>query len=309
MADFATGASPDPADCLNMLVKRRMSVAMTQTLLSIGHGFTAREFGKHVQTKGWRVIGTTRSRDRASDLAEIGVEPLVWPGADLSDAIASATHILISAAPGEDGDAFLNAYRDQLMVSDVQWIGYLSTTGVYGDHDGAWVDESTPVDPLTKRGQIRFKAENAWLETGLPVHVFRLAGIYGPGRGPFEKIRKGTARLIIKEGQVFGRVHIEDIAQTLYASTQKPNPGAIYNVSDDEPAPPQDIISHAADLLGVPHPPRVAFEDADLGPMARSFYSECKRVKNDRIKEELGVELKYKGFKEALAAILETESA
>lgn len=282
---------------------------MTQTLLSIGHGFTAREFGKHVTAKGWRVIGTTRSRDRTGALKELGVDPLVWPGADLSEAISQATHILISAAPSEAGDAFLNAYREQLLASDVQWIGYLSTTGVYGDHGGAWVDEATPVDPLTKRGQIRFAAENAWLETDLPVHVFRLAGIYGPGRGPFEKIRKGTARLIIKEGQVFGRVHIEDIAQTLYASIQRPNPGAIYNVSDDEPAPPQDIITYAADLLGEPHPPRVAFEDADLGPMARSFYSECKRVKNDRIKDELGVDLKYKGYKAALQAILETESA
>ena len=309
MAENTVGASPVPAECLNPPDKRRMSEGMKQTLLSIGHGFTAREFGKFVQDKGWRVIGTTRSRDRASTLSEMGVEPLVWPGADLSEAIASATHILISAAPSEDGDAFLNAYREQLEASDVQWIGYLSTTGVYGDHGGAWVDEGTPVDPLTKRGQIRFRAETAWLETGLPVHVFRLAGIYGPGRGPFEKIRKGTARLIIKEGQVFGRVHIADIAQTLYASTQKPNPGALYNVSDDEPAPPQDIISHAADLMGVPHPPRVPFEDADLGPMARSFYSECKRVKNDRIKDELGVKLKYKGYKEALAAILEAENA
>lgn len=282
---------------------------MTETLLSIGHGFTAREFGAQVQNHGWRVIGTTRSETKAQTLRDIGVEPLIWPGDDLKDAISQASHILVSAAPNADGDAFFNEYREQLLASDrLKWIGYLSTTGVYGDHNGAWVDETTPVVPSTKRGQHRVTAEQQWLQSNLPVHVFRLAGIYGPGRGPFEKLRNGTARLVKKKGQVFGRIHIEDIAQSLFASTQAPNPGRTYNLSDDEPTAPEDILTYAAKLLNMPAPPEVDFETADMTPMARSFYSECKRVRNDRMKDELGITLKYPGYKEALDAILKAET-
>ena len=283
---------------------------MTATLLSIGHGFTAREFGTFVQSHDWRVIGTTRSESKAQHLTDLGVEPLVWPGSDLSGAIRAATHILVSAAPDEHGDAFFNAYQDQLSAApNLRWVGYLSTTGVYGDHGGAWVDEDTPVVPTTKRGQHRVVAEKQWLNSDLPVHVFRLAGIYGAGRGPFEKLRNGTARLVKKSGQIFGRIHIEDIAQSLYASTQFPNPGRIYNLSDDEPAAPEDILTYAAELLNMPLPPSVDFETADMKPMARSFYSECKRVRNDRMKDELGVKLKYTGYKEALNAILKAEQS
>lgn len=281
---------------------------MTNTLLSIGHGFTAREFGSFVQAKGWHVVGTTRSGEKAAEINELGAKAAIWPGSDLKDHIAEATHILISASPTKDGDQFLAEYGEALQESQkLHWIGYLSTTGVYGDHGGAWVDEDTPVKPSTKRGQYRVAAEDAWLASGLPVHVFRLAGIYGPGRGPFEKLRNGTARLVKKPGQVFGRIHIEDIAQSLYASILSPNPGRIYNLSDDEPAAPEDILRYAADLLGMPRPPEVDFETADMTPMARSFYSECKRVRNDRMKTELGVTLKYPGYKEALDAILESE--
>ena len=281
---------------------------MTNTLLSIGHGFTAREFGSFVQAKGWHVVGTTRSGEKAAEINELGAKAAIWPGSDLKDHIAEATHILISASPTKDSDQFLAEYGEALQESQkLHWIGYLSTTGVYGDHGGAWVDEDTPVKPSTKRGQYRVAAEDAWLASGLPVHVFRLAGIYGPGRGPFEKLRNGTARLVKKPGQVFGRIHIEDIAQSLYASILSPNPGRIYNLSDDEPAAPEDILGYAADLLGMPKPPEVDFETAEMTPMARSFYSECKRVKNDRMKTELGVTLKYPGYKDALDAILESE--
>lgn len=281
---------------------------MTHTLLSIGHGFTAREFGTFVQANGWQIIGTTRTDVKARELQGLSVESVVWPGSDLGPAIAKATHILVSAAPDAHGDFFLNEYREQLLASkSLEWIGYLSTTGVYGDHGGAWVDEETPVAPTTKRGQFRATAETDWLASGLPVHVFRLAGIYGAGRGPFEKLRSGTARLVKKHGQVFGRVHIEDIAQSLFASTQLPNPGRIYNLSDDEPASPEDILGYAAKLLGVTLPPEVDFDAADMTPMARSFYSECKRVRNDRMKSELGITLKYPGYKEALDAILKAE--
>lgn len=281
---------------------------MTNHLLTIGHGFTAKEFGTFVQQRGWTVTGTTRSIDKADSLRGLGVAPIIWPGSDLSEAIKQATHILVSASPDENGDHFLNDYRTTLETSgNLKWIGYLSTTGVYGDHGGAWVDEETVVDPTTRRGQIRAGAENAWLASGLPVHVFRLAGIYGSGRGPFAKLRNGTARLIHKPGQVFGRIHVEDIAQCLYASTERPNPGRIYNISDDQPAPPEDILRYAAELLGMELPPEEDFETAEMSPMARSFYAECKRVRNDRMKEELGITLKYPGYKDALDAIFAVE--
>ena len=189
-----------------------------------------------------------------------------------------------------------------------EWVGYLSTTGVYGDHQGAWVDEGTPLTPSTRRGQWRKEAEAAWAAIpDLPLHIFRLAGIYGPGRGPFAKVRAGTARRVIKDGQVFSRIHVEDIAQVLAASIGRPNPGAVYNVCDNDPAPPQDVIGHAAELLGLPLPPAEPFEDAEMTPMARSFYAESKKVRNDRIKDELGVTLRYPSYREGLAALLAAE--
>ena len=172
----------------------------------------------------------------------------------------SATHLLISAAPNADGDPVLNALREDIArhAPNLEWVGYLSTTGVYGDAKGGWVDESSPLKPATKRGQMRVAAEADWQSIpNLPLHIFRLAGIYGPGRGPFSKVRAGTARRIIKEGQVFSRIHVEDIAQILVASIAEPNAGAIYNMCDDDPAPPQDVIAHAAELLGLPLPEEV----------------------------------------------------
>ncbi|WP_424966390.1 SDR family oxidoreductase [Dinoroseobacter sp. S375] len=288
---------------------------MTQTLLSFGHGYSARALARRLLPRDWRVIGTTRSAEKAEALRAEGVEPRIWPGSDLAEEIAAASHILISAAPGAHGDPVLETYRDALASAapGLAWVGYLSTTGVYGDHQGAWVDENTPLTPATRRGQARVAAETAWralaAETGLPLHIFRLAGIYGPGRGPFSKVRNGTARRIIKQGQVFSRTHVEDIAQILAASIARPNPGAAYNVCDDDPAPPEDVIAHAAELLGLPIPPAVAFETAEMTPMARSFYAESKKVRNDRIKDELGVTLRYPSYRDGLAALLAEETA
>ena len=281
---------------------------MTHTLLSFGHGYSARALTKLLLPKGWRVIGTTRSAEKADELRASGVEPFIWPTDDMSAAIKAADHILISAGPNEDGDPTLNLLRDQIAQkgSALRWVGYLSTTGVYGNFDGAWVDETTPLNPTTKRGQARKNAEEEWSEIpDLPLHIFRLAGIYGPGRGPFSKVRKGTARRIIKEGQVFSRIHVDDIAQILAASIAQPNVGAAYNMCDDDPAPPQDVIAYAADLLGLPVPPAIAFEDAEFTPMARSFYAENKKVRNDRIKSELGVKLLYPTYREGLQALLD----
>ena len=282
--------------------------SMTKTLLSIGHGFSARALAPLLIRRGWRVIGTTRSPAKSGQLERQGVETLIWPGHRLP--LEQVSHLLTSVAPKDDGDPVLNEMADRLRrARNLEWVGYLSTTGVYGDHAGGWVDEDAPLTPSTKRGQARVDAEAAWAELGLPLHIFRLAGIYGPGRGPFAKVRNGTARRIIKENQVFSRIHVEDIAATVLASIERPNPGAIYNVCDDDPAPPQDVIAHAAELLGLPVPPAVPFEEADMSPMARSFYSDSKRVKNERIKAELGVRLKYPDYKTGLAALLAEETA
>lgn len=276
-------------------------------LLSFGHGFSAQALSRLIAGNGWRVTGTTRSAERADVVKASGAAALIWPGASISDALASADALLISAAPGRDGDPVLAELKEEIAkrADQFDWVGYLSTTGVYGDHKGGWVDEGTALSPATQRGQARVEAEAAWQEIpGLPLHIFRLAGIYGPGRGPFAKVRSGKARRIIKKGQVFSRIHVEDIAAVLLASLHAPNPGAIYNLCDDDPAPPQDVISYAAHLLGLPEPPAEDFETAEMTPMARSFYAESKKVRNDRIKNELGVVLKYPDYKTGLQALL-----
>lgn len=287
---------------------------MTGVLLSLGHGFSAKALSRRLISQGWRVLGTTRSAGKAEAIAATGVEPLLWPLADAEAALDQASHILVSAAPDEAGDPVLGLYRDAIAVraENLQWVGYLSTTGVYGDRQGGWVTEEDSLTPATRRGEMRVAAEGAWRElheeAGLPLHIFRLAGIYGPGRGPFAKVRAGSARRIVKPGQVFSRIHVEDIASVLDASIARPNPGAIYNVCDDDPAPPEDVIAHAAGLLGLPVPPAIPIEEAEMTPMARSFYAESKRVSNARIKRELGVTLRYPDYRAGLAALLAEES-
>lgn len=280
---------------------------MYKALLSIGHGFSARALSDLLIAEGWRVIGTTRSAEKAEKLKAQGIEAAIWPGNALP--ISDVTHLLTSVAPNDESDPVLSRHSEELKAAkNLEWVGYLSTTGVYGDHGGAWVDEDTPLTPSTKRGEARTRAESEWSQLDLPLHIFRLAGIYGPGRGPFSKVRSGKARRIIKEGQVFSRTHVEDIAQVLYASIKHPNPGRAYNVCDDDPAPPQDVIAYAAELLGVPVPEAVNIEDAEMSEMARSFYAESKRVRNDRIKDELGVKLKYPDYKSGLRSLLALEN-
>lgn len=278
------------------------------TLLSLGHGYSARALARRLVPQGWRIHATTRSAEKAEALKAEGVIPHVFPGEDLSAALGEATHLLVSAGPDEAGDPMLRELGDAIAAraGALDWAGYLSTTGVYGDHTGGWVDEATPLTPSTRRGRWRVAAEAEWQAIpGLPLHIFRLAGIYGPGRGPFSKVRSGKARRIVKPGQVFSRIHVEDIAQVLEASIRRPNPGAVYNLCDDDPAPPQDVIAHAAELLGLPLPPEEDFAEAEMTPMARSFYAESKRVRNDRIKDELGVRLFYPTYREGLAALLD----
>lgn len=280
---------------------------MTQTLLSIGHGYSAQALAELLLPLGWHVIGTTRSAARATDLARTGVEPVIWPGNPLP--LDRATHLLTSVAPGPDGDPVLATLGDQITAAThLDWVGYLSTVGVYGDHRGGWVDEDTATAPSTARGRARVSAENAWQAIApARLHILRLAGIYGPGRGPFAKLRAGTAQRIIKPGQVFSRIHRDDIGSALLACIQSDQGHAVYNLCDDAPAPPQDVIAYAAELLGMDPPPEVPFDTAELSPMARSFYSESKRVHNDRIKRDLGWLPRYPDYQSGLRAILKGE--
>ena len=284
---------------------------MTQPhLFSFGHGYSAQALARRLLPSGWAITGTTRSADKAQEFDSTSVTPLVLGQDPILPQLSQATHLLVSAAPGPDGDPMLQHYRDELVkaASHLTWLGYLSTTGVYGDHAGDWVTEETALAPATKRGIARVEAEAAWQsfarDLGLNLSIFRLAGIYGPGRGPFAKVRSGKARRIIKPGQIFSRIHVEDIAQVVEAAIHRPELSGIYNVCDDLPVPPQDVIGYAAELLGLPLPPEEDFGTADMTPMARSFYAESKKVSNEKMKRDLDVKLIYPDYKTGLKALL-----
>jgi nucleoside-diphosphate-sugar epimerase len=281
-------------------------------LVCFGLGYSSQVFARRMLARGWQVFGTTRSEGSVKNLCDEGFDVALFtgeaPGEEVREALSAATHALVSIAPGAKGDAVLAHHGGDLASAPaLQWIGYLSTVGVYGDHGGEWVDEEAALNPKSERSIVRVAAEKAWVEfgsrTGKAVQLFRLAGIYGPGRGPLETVRHGKARRIVKRDQVFNRIHVEDIASVLEASIAHPRPGAIYNVCDDEPAPPQDVVAFAAEMLGVEPPPEVAFEDADLSPMGRSFYGENKRVSNARIKHELGVKLACPSYREGIRSL------
>lgn len=276
------------------------------TLYCAGYGYSAAALAKRMIARGWRVKGTTSRDAKRAEMAALGVEAVSWP--PNAEDMEGATHLLVSAGPDADGDPTLRDARDVITNTRFDWVGYLSTTGVYGNHDGGWVDEDTPLTPATRRGELRVKAEAQWRGLDAPLHIFRLAGIYGPGRGPFSKIRNGTARRIEKPGQVFSRIHRDDIAAALEASIAAPNPVRAYNLCDDEAAPPQDVIAHAARLLGVEPPPLTPIDQVEMTPMAASFYAESKRVSNKRLREELGVDLKHPTYREGLAATLAEET-
>jgi hypothetical protein len=282
-----------------------------------GLGYSAETLGRRLAAKGWSIAGTARDLGNIDRLRGQGYEVCRFAGeqgnAEVSKGLAGTTHLLLSIPPGTDGDPVLRHYRDQLAsLSTLDWIGYLSTVGVYGNHAGAVVDETTMPRPNNERTKARVVAESGWLafgeEIGRPTQVFRLAGIYGPGRSAFDKLRAGTARRIVKPGQVFNRVHVEDIASVLEASIARPRAGAIYNVADDEPAPPAEVIAYAAELLGMEPPPEVPFERAELSPMARSFYDDSRRISNALIKSELGVRLAHPNYREGLKALLRPHS-
>lgn len=261
--------------------------------------------------RGWSVAGTVRGADKAARLREEGFETHVFGDAPLADpaaALEGTTHLLASVPPDADGDPVLRAHGDDILdTRGLTWIGYLSTTGVYGDRAGGWVDETSVRDASTGRGRRRVMAEDGWQalgqRCGVAVHLFRLAGIYGPGRNQLKSLAEGTAKRIDKPGQVFSRIHVDDIAAVLAAAATSGLGSRAFNVCDDEPAPPAEVVAYAAELLGVAPPPMVPFEDADLSPMGRSFYSESKRVSNAALKDVLGVRLAYPSYREGLAAL------
>lgn len=284
-------------------------------LFCFGPGFVAKRLAGALHGDGLRVSGTCRDAEKRPALEEFGIEPVPFDGAAPlgAGALEDVTHVVLSIPPGADGDPVLRHHAETLAgLKTLEWVGYLSATSVYGDSGGALVDEDAPLRATTERGQRRIAAERDWMslcaDRGVPVHVFRLAGIYGPGRSPFDALRAGTARRVGAPGHLFSRTHVDDIVTVLLASMAKPRPGAVYNVCDDRPAESAEVTAYAAELLGIDPPPPVPLEEAELSPMARSFYQDRRLIDNSRIKSELGVDLRYPDYRAGLTSILAEEA-
>ena len=281
-----------------------------------GAGFSGLETGKHLSAAGHKVAGTTRSAEKFDRLAAQGMEPFVFDGTSLSDAVLArletVTQLVMSIGPDEGGDPLVPVLRSQLFgaLKNLQWIGYLSTVGVYGDHDGGWVDEETVCKPVSQRSVQRLEAEQAWqefaAEMNVPLAILRLSGIYGPGRNTFVNLASGTAKRIIKPNQVFNRIHVSDIASAVLHLGSK-NTGGLFNVTDNEPAPPQDVVTYAANLMGVTPPQEIAYDEAQMSPMARSFYGEVKKVSNAKLRGT-GFEFQYPNYRVALNALWDNQN-
>ncbi|WEJ58560.1 SDR family oxidoreductase [Devosia sp. FJ2-5-3] len=286
-------------------------------VLFFGLGFSSQASARAIRIRDEyaSIMGTVRTAERENALEATGLAAIVFdgtrPSPDVSVALADTTHVVVSIAPDADGDVVLRHHRADLdAAKDLEWICYYSTVGVYGDFDGAWIDESAPLVPRNMRSDLRVLAEQEWrdyaAQRGVKLCILRLAGIYGPGRSSFDKLRDGTARRIIKPGQVFNRIHVEDIARVTALAAERRLEG-IFNMADDEPTPPQDVFEHAAGMMGVPVPPDMPFESAEMSPMQKSFYRDNKRVSNKAIKTALGIEMLYPSYREGLAAIWERE--
>ena len=287
-------------------------------LFCFGLGYSACMLARVLRAEGWHIAGTTQGSARVEALRREGFDVFEFdrgkPIADAAAALAGSTHLLSTVPPDRFGDAVLDHHAADIgRIEGLVWAGYLSTTGVYGDTGGEKVVESAPLRASTARSRRRIAAENRWStmwrESGVPVHVFRLAGIYGPGRSAFDQIAAGRAKRVHRPGYLFSRVHVADIVNVLTASMRHPNPGAVYNVCDDEPAAQADVVAYACELLGIDPPPLVSFDEARdrLSPMARSFWSDNRRVDNSRIKRELNVRLRYPDYRRGLEAILAAE--
>ena len=287
--------------------------AEKNNLFCFGFGFAAQALAQRLLLKNWSAYGTCRTADKKVCLVNLPILSFdgTHPSSEIFEALNKATHLLVSIPPQAFGDVVLKNFSSHIAKNkNLQWIGYISSTGVYGDTKGEWVDESSPLKPTTELNVRRVESESAWLkmasQNGCPVMVFRCVGIYGPGRNLLISVKQGKARRIEKPGLVFSRIHVEDLAQTLEASIQKPKPGEIYNVCDDEPAPPSETSEYAFKLLNISPPPLIPFELAELSEIASGFYKNCKRVSNKKIKKELGVKLKYPNYRIGLDAIFKS---
>jgi nucleoside-diphosphate-sugar epimerase len=282
------------------------------TLFCFGLGYSAMALSRRLDAAGWTIRGTCRKPARKAALGALGISAALFDGdtpMDPADLLQGATHVLLSIPPGAEGDpAFRQHAQDIAAAGTVKWVGYFSTTGVYGNRDGDWVDETSDLRPGNERSQRRVDAERDWLSWGdrhgISVQIFRLPGIYGPGRSAVDQVKSGTARRISKPGHVFSRIHVEDIATTVAASIARAQPGGIYNVCDDEPAAPGDVIAYVCELLSREPPPEIPYDEADMSPMAKSFWSDNRRVRNDRMKQDLGVRLDFPDYRIGIRGIL-----
>lgn len=291
-----------------------MTAASTEgrTLFCFGLGYAAGRLAERLAGAGWRIAGTTRDADKGEALRSLGYDVRITTdddfGPGLAAALGDASHVLVSVPPGEAGDPVARRHgADIAELPRLRWLGYLSSTAVYGDRGGAWVDETTLPAPSGATGRRRLAAEATWLDLwrarGVPVHLFRLAGIYGPGRSALHRVRAGTARRIVKPGHVLSRIHVDDIAAVLAASMARPRPGAIYNLGDDRPASGAEVTAFAARLLGVEAPPEIPYDAAEVPGEVLRFLADDRRVRNDLIKSELGVALRYPDYESGLRAI------
>ncbi|MCW5722245.1 MAG: SDR family oxidoreductase [Devosia sp.] len=282
-----------------------------------GLGFSSQASVEALRKSGELVsaLGTVRTTDKAERLTREGIKTVVFdgsaPGPEVAEGLRNSSHVIVSIAPDAEGDLVLRHHGADLDAApELEWLCYYSTVGVYGDFDGAWIDETAPLVPRNMRSDLRVVAENQWRDyaqrRGVPLCILRLAGIYGPGRSGFDKLRNGTAQRIVKPGQVFNRIHVADIARVTALAAERRLAG-VYNLSDDEPAPPQDVIAHAAGLIGMEAPPDLPFATAQMSAMQKSFYRDNKRVSNAAIKSALGIELLHPSYRHGLAAILESE--
>jgi nucleoside-diphosphate-sugar epimerase len=286
---------------------------MSMRIFLFGAGYSALAFARLAGNEAQSIAGTTRGESKFGALRGAGIEPFAFDGTPVSPeiaaALARATHIVVSAGPSDAGDPVIAAARDLLVgaTPKLRWIGYLSTVGVYGNHDGAWLDEDAECHPRPGRSDNRLEAEKEWSdlarERGVPLAILRLSGIYGPGRNALVNLENGTARRIVKPGQIFNRIHVDDIAGSLLHLARSAA-GGVFNVTDDEPAPPQDVVAYPANLMGVAPPPEIDFDTADLTPMARSFYGENKRVSNAKLKAT-GYRFVHPNYRAALTAMWE----
>lgn len=299
-----------------MAIARIEPTLKNKKLFCFGYGYVCSRLADRLRLFGWEVAGTTTDPEKKDRMIEAGIDAHLFdatrPLVDPQSALEGVTHIVLSVPPGREGGIVYELHgTDIAKLPSLEWAAYLSTTAVYGNRDGQWVDETSPPAPTSQRGSLRLKAENQWQSLfdyhALPIHFFRLAGIYGPGRSALDAVKAGTSRRIDKPGHAFNRIHVDDIVEALIASMNAPKPGEIYNLADDNPASSHEVIEFACRLLDLPIPPLIRYDQTTVAPMVRSFYTDNKRISNKKIKEALGISLLHPDYKSGLTACLAEE--